>query len=161
MRKLLSRVFLVMMIVVNTFPLVVFAAEAKTAEPNMPYEKVVAKSGDWYSEQFTFETGANLVTGYLGSYEITSPVSAIDFKISEATILKGIYLPYASQAAEAIVITLIDSKGNTYPNFTTQVMSGTITEQANDPNDPTMLAAPKFTYAYIPLNEFVLPAGDY
>src|SRR5665647_2797506 len=161
MKKLLSRIFVVVMILTNAFPLIAFAEVTKSPEPVMPYEKVEAQSGNWYSEQFTFETGANLVTGYLGSYEITTPVSSINFKISEATILKGIYLPYASQAAEPIVINLVDGKGYIYPNFTTELMMGTITEQANDPNDPTILAAPKFTYAYIPQNEFALPAGNY
>ena len=94
MKKLLSRIFVVVMILTNAFPLIAFAEVTKSPEPVMPYEKVEAQSGDWYAEQFTFETGANLVTGYLGSYEISSAVSAIDFKISEATILKGISVSY-------------------------------------------------------------------
>jgi len=158
MKKTLSRIFVVMMILTNAFPLVAFAEETKTPEPVMPYEKVAAKNGDWYSEQFSYETGSNLVTGYTGSYETAATMPDMSFEIKEATLLKGIYLPYAYQSAEPIVISLVDSKGNIYPNFTTELMMGTITEQTQD---STMEIAPKIDYVYVPRNEFVLPAGSY
>lgn len=161
MKILLSRFFVVMMILVNAFPLVAFAEEAKSPAPVMPYEKVAAKSGEWYAEQFSYETGSNLVTGYTGSYEEPTTALNLKFEIKEATQLKGIYLPYFSEPAEPIIISIMDSKGNIYPDFPTEVMMGTITEQGNEANDEIILTAPKLIYAYIPQRELVLPAGEY
>lgn len=161
MKKLLSRIFVVMMILTNAFPLFAFAAETRTPAPVMPYEKVAAKSGDWYAEQFSFETGSNLVTGYLGSYDPPAATPNLKFKITEDTQLKGIYLPYFAQTAEPIVISLVDSKGNIYPDFPTEMMMGAIKEQENAPNDVIIVTVPKLTYAFIPQREFVLPAGEY
>jgi len=158
MKKILARIFVLMMLMTNTFPLIALAEEIKTPEPVMPYEKVLAKSGDWYAEQFSYETGSNLVVGYTGSYEVPATISEMGFKTKEATVLKGIYLPYARQAAEPIVISMMDGKGNQYPAFTTTLMPGTITEESQD---PAMEVVAKFTYVYIPMNDFVLPAGNY
>jgi len=98
MRKILARIFVLMMLMTNTFPLIALAEEIKTPAPDMPYEKVLAKSGDWYAEQFSYETGSNLVVGYTGSYDLPAMISEMVFKTKEATASGCFFLVSLSHA---------------------------------------------------------------
>lgn len=144
MKKILARIFVVMLILANGIPVISFAEDGKTSPPREPYEKVVGERGNWYAEQINLGDGSKLVTGYLGTYESNGNVPIMEFKVSEKTLLKGIYLPFANQVAEPVIIQLTDKKGNVYQNLITKAIPGT-----------------KTNYVFIPENEIILPSGKY
>jgi hypothetical protein len=115
MKKRIARIVLVFFILINLLPLTALA-EGNSAPPESPYEKIAAKSGKWYAEQFTNNGKSNLVIGYTGSWK-SGGSSAIDFKIKEETVLTGIYLPVIESGEGEVAFYLTDSKGNRYSGF--------------------------------------------
>lgn len=126
MKKWLVKVFILCFTLINLLPLTVLAA-GNPMPPDKPYEKVAAQSGRWYTEPLAYNGKTNLVVGYNGSWESTEETQIV-FEMKEKTVLSGIYLPFAGDAGEEVVLQLEDAAGNRYQGFTMekQTAGGTI-----------------------------------
>ena len=153
MKKHLARVVLILLLLVQIFPLASFAVGEEVAistlslEPE-PYERVVAQAGKWYSEQVQLEGKSKLVLQYRGEYKDGLLDRSMEFALGEKIVLRGIYLPYVAVSTEPISIQLTDEKGNTYPSFSAQ---------------PVIMdeAAMKMNYVCVPIGDIILPEGNY
>jgi len=158
MKKLLAIVFVALMLLLNISPGVLLAAEEKTPPPASPYEKVVAKSGNWYVEQLSYDGLDQLVVGYLGAYKADGARQSMEFEIGEKIVVSGIYLPFVGVPSEPVSLRLIDRKGNVYPGFTSQMTAGGKLEQVSSAAGDNR---EKIDYLFTPENELVLPKGQY
>lgn len=148
MMKFFARVFAMLILLLNIMPFVVFAADVNE-EPNKPYEKVVAKSGDWFTDQIVYDGDSWLVSEYTGNYNTDkSAPEVMEFKIDEKIVLRGIYIPFTGTASESVTIQLVDNAGNIYKNLPTTVISSGASEN-------------KMSYGFTPENDIVLPEGRY
>lgn len=140
--------------------------------PEKPYEKVVAKNGSWYEERLDFGSGVELVVAYDGEYTAgILPAEAgnaeMKFSLGEKTVLKSIWLPYASRMAATISVKLTDGMGNVYGPFkTVESFSNTIsvtpdTDGSGARKSSGAGLAESVNYIYNADQEIVLPAGKY
>lgn len=180
MKRQLSRVILILFLLVQMLP-VAFAVEAdktmiSVEMPQKPYERVIASSGNWYSEQLTFENDSELVTAWDSeyvmeeSYRNMTPVP-MAFNIREPYVLGSIVIPYSMKAAENVRIMLKDSQGNLYGPFTgVQGMANVSTarESVNKDNSSELgvgeaLAtdADAVNYVFTPSTQVRLDKGAY
>lgn len=141
MKKLTAYFLLIFILILNIIPFTAYGTENKPEarpQPAKPYEKVLAKSGSWYSEQIDNENGADLIVAYQGNYIngedlIQNDFPEMSFSLNEKTVLTGIYLPYAKVASGVVSITLKDNKGNIYgPYKTEKTFANLETDQPED-----------------------------
>jgi len=160
MKKFIMIVFVMLIVLSNIIPAMAFAEDVKTPPPVKPYEKVVAKNGNWYSEQIKYDGNSNLVTGYLGEYVNDGSNKEIIFEIKEDIVLSGISLPFIGQSMEPIIIKLQDEKGNIFDNLQTEkVISNVLGGKAGADFD--IYASEKISYVYNSDNNIVLQKGQY
>lgn len=167
MKRTASIVLLFMIFLFNAMPVMVLAGD-QTSLPSQPYEKVVAKNGTWYSDRISFEKGAELIVGYTRSYDIDQTLLneaplPMQFKIREAIVLKGIYLPYTQAVTDSLYIQLKDQNGNVYGPYVMQsVPVNRITEQSGL-SDETInnIEQKNVNYIFNPDHDIVLPSGQY
>ena len=168
MRKFIARFTILLILLVNTLPVIVLAEDGKTPPPNKPYEKVVAKSGVWYAEQLTYDGSANLVIGYTGEHksneavpvmerESSGAIPDMEFEIREKTVVRGIYLPFTYAASDPLTIQLKDSKGNVYKDLPTEKVITTTVQESRE----STAFGEKIIYVFTPQNDIILPTGRY
>lgn len=161
--KRISAIFLlIVMILINTVP-VLASKLGKPSQPDKPYEKVLAKNGNWYTERASFEDSSELVIVYDGKYETQSSQSNeqnfdMKFGLSEKAVLKGIYLPYVKKLSQSPLFTLKDDKGNVYGPFNTEA---TYANVVSEKSDSGMQQTESINYVFISENGVVLPQGKY
>lgn len=144
MKKRIARIVLVCFVLINLLPLTALA-QGNSAPPEMPYEKVAAKSGKWYAEQLPYEGKSNLVIGYTGSWKSGgSPV--MELKIREDIVLTGVYIPLAEAGEGDISLTLTDAQGNVYRGFSSEKH---LSKESNT------------TCIFTPTGDMKLPEGTY
>lgn len=161
MNKRIAKIFVLLMLLTNAMPMFAVAQE-KNGIDSEPYEKVIAETGNWYSEQFTVDGKANLVVKYLGNYEAMSFTGPMEFSLGEKTVLRGIYLPFAAAAAEPLLIQISDDKGNTYPPFAAQPVDIRPDAAADKAEVEVMTEADGPTnYVYSPIGDIILEEGHY
>ncbi|MEL7624325.1 MAG: hypothetical protein AAGU12_12155 [Clostridiales bacterium] len=159
MRKILARIALLCICAVYCLPLTAMAA-GQGATPSKPYEKVVAKSGSWYENRMNYDGKSDLVVGYTGNYEVLAEDSALEFSLSEKTLLTGVYIPYEGATVGDIELIIEASEGNMYHGFLTeQLLSGGIGEGGELLR---MTEEPNSLYTFAPESgRMVLPKGSY
>ncbi|NMA93231.1 MAG: hypothetical protein GX975_01070 [Clostridiales bacterium] len=159
MRKIVLRILLIFLLLINLLPLWALAA-SDTPPPEKPYEKVVAKHGSWYTEQLSYEGKSNLVIGYKGDWEGDAS-SVMEAKIKEEIVLTGVYVPALQTWSDGIYLSITDSSGKTYSNFSLEKYAvGAIKETGalgsySAPSDGRGLLV------FTPEDDIKLPAGDY
>lgn len=158
MKKRIARIVLFCFVLINLMPLTALA-EGSSVPPEMPYEKVAAKSGKWYAEQLAYGGSSNLVIGYTGSWK-SNGISVMELNIREETVLTGIYIPVEGTGEGEAVLNLRDSIGNVYSGFSIdkQIRESPDQETAIDGTE-------SFTYnttlIAIPQGDMTLPKGNY
>ena len=155
------------------FALSALFPEKATEWVEPPYEKVIAKSGSWYTEQITTETRGALVAAYSGSYDPKdqadlSPVSdmaSTDFAVKEKSVLRGILLPFTGSASETLEIAMIDAKGNHYGPFKAQSTSAyAVTRLAQNASPEALSQDPLYDakdFTFATEADIVLEPGTY
>ncbi|MDF1617200.1 hypothetical protein [Petrocella sp. FN5] len=181
MRNSIARIMVILMIAVNFLPILSMGAPK---EPRLPNEKVIAKSGMWYSEYLDFDGKSNLIVGYTGgmvegsindedeqeeehnvqiptSYaEVTRFIGPMKFNISDKTLITGVYIPFEGTGIGPMELYIQDSRGNIYQGFegTSDIIGGIGVSD----DDGNFTASERNTsYFFAPLMDMILPAGDY
>ncbi|MBU7006561.1 hypothetical protein [Phosphitispora fastidiosa] len=162
MRKLWVEILLLCLIFIYLLPLTALAA-GDSPPPAEPYEKVAAKKGNWYATHISYDDEAHLVVGYKGSYISEAEKPELAFALSQKLLLTGIYIPYAGMEAGEVTLTIRDSRGNVYQGFAAnQEFTGGIVEGDVDIKAQQAAARGRNTsYAFTPLDNTVLPKGEY
>lgn len=112
MKKLLIKIVILFFTVSIFSPITALGAE-NSKIPDKPYEKVVAKSGTWYTEALEYNGQTNLVVGYTGSWDLPGE-EKIQVKVGEKSILSAIFIPFKGDVDGDFNLSLIDDKGNVY-----------------------------------------------
>ncbi|WP_028307975.1 hypothetical protein [Desulfitibacter alkalitolerans] len=162
MKKHLARGVLLLMLFMHMFSFAsgVSANSGRMAEPEKPYEKVVAKKGSWYADRLNYDGKSNLVIGYTGTYEKTVPASEMSFSLSEKTVLSGIYVPYAGQDPGVIELIIVDSKGNVFHGFNAvPSYMGGLKEEIS--SEVVLRVESNLLYTFVPEWGATLPKGTY
>ncbi|SHK16412.1 hypothetical protein SAMN02745975_03785 [Geosporobacter subterraneus DSM 17957] len=162
MKKTLARAILLSMLFMHIFSFAfgVAANSSPMAQPEKPYEKVVAKKGSWYTDRLYYDGKSNLVIGYTGTYEKTVPASEMQMNLSEKTVLTGIYIPYGGQDPGVVELIIVDSKGNVFQGFNAvpSYMGGLKEETSSE---VLLRFERNLLYAFLPEIDITLPKGDY
>ena len=151
MKRCFAGILLLLLLMMQLLPMTVYAEDDQAAALSVeeePYEKVAAQSGKWYSEQFQHEGTSKLVLQYQGQYTPGAIPGSMDFSLNEKTILRGIYLPFATVSEEPVILQLTDAKGNTFPAFEMKPVSLGETGE-------------KINYVFFPSADIVLEKGSY
>lgn len=158
MKKIAARVLILMMLLIYALPAAVSAADGVSTPLCAPYEKVIAKSGSWYSEQLAMDGGAKLVVDYLGEYESDGSMPVMEFKIKEEIVLRSIYLPFSHAVSGVVTIQLEDSKGNVFKDLPTEKV---VREVGKDTSKADSESTEKISYVFTAENDIVLPPEQY
>ena len=138
-----------------------------------PYEKVIAKSGSWYTEQITTETRGALVAAYSGSYDAKAQedllsvgdMASTDFVVKEKSVLRGILLPFTGSTSDTLDIALVDTKGNHYGPFKAQSTSAyAVTRLAQNASPDALSQDPLYDakdFTFATEADIVLEPGTY
>jgi hypothetical protein len=150
---------LLVLLLIQLLPLTALAA-GSSSPPQEPYEKVVAKGGSWHAEQLAYDGASNLVIGYKGSYEAQAKEPVLRFKLTEKTIITGVYVPYQGENAGEVELYILDSSGNAYQGFIAEMsLTGGIREESSP--GKTTAPARNTLYTFLPDSETALPKGEY
>jgi hypothetical protein len=161
MKKIIIILFVILIVLSNIMPALAVKERVSTPlPPTKPYEKVVAKDGNWYSDRVSYDRDTSLVTGYMGDYVNDRSKEGMGFEIKEETVLSNISLPFVSESAEPVTIRLQDDKGNIYDNLRTQKVV-TETLSVNNNSENTISDSERISYVYNSDGNIVLPKGEY
>jgi len=167
-RKLVAVAVLVLVLLANAWPALALDT-GQVPQPEKPYEKVIAKNGNWYVEHLGFRNDSELIFAYEGEYKagnlpLSNDLADVQFTVGEKVVLTGICLPYANKLAEPPTVTLTDSRGNVYGPFQTGATSAnTVVEAAGGSRTRNGLqdSLMNVNYVFNLDGEIVLPAGKY
>lgn len=175
-KKILASIAIVLL-QVSILPVAALGADNKTPPPEEPYQKVVFKQGNWYSEYMNYEGSTHLIIGYQGDRKLeatqledkTTAKAPLQLSLKSKTLLRGVYLPLTYPAGtptmKEVNFWLEDKLGNKYGPWTivpTPVlkvveMSFSSKEVENKtPSEPVFMDC-----SFTAEQEIVLPAGDY
>lgn len=175
-KKLLALIAIVL-IFITVLPVAVLGAENKTPPPEEPYQKVVFKQGNWYSEYMDYDDSTHLIVGYQGNrtLEETQPTNKttanapLQLSLKSKTLLRGVYFPFTYPAEKPNIkdvnFWLEDKLGNKYgpwaivstPVIKVVEMSFSSKEiEKKASNEPVFMDC-----IFTAEQEIVLPAGDY
>ncbi|NCA98585.1 MAG: hypothetical protein EOM70_04315 [Clostridia bacterium] len=159
MKRFITWVLTVFFMMLIFLPMHVLAA-GDSPPPPEPYQKVVAKKGNWYSNQVAYDNRSNLVVGYTGSYDTRVEEPALALSINERTLLTGIHIPFEGAASDKVELMIKDSQGNVYQGFTARSeATGSIREASA--LDTGELETANTLYTFVPDANMALPRGDY
>lgn len=162
MKKFWAKVLLMCFISLYLLPLTVLAAD-NSSPPAEPYEKVVAKKGNWYTTHISYDDEAQLVIGYKGSYENEAEKPEHGIVLSEKILLTGVYVPYAGMDVGEVTLRILDSRGNVYQGFAAnaEITGGLVEEGADSKTQQAAERGRNTSYAFTPIDDIVLPTGEY